>query len=216
MSQQINLFNPVFLKQKKYFSAVTMAQALGMIVLGIGLMGLYVNMQLGRLRPEANVVTAQLEAARAQLASVKATQGIRQKDDALDLQVRRTESEVAALQRVSYLLSQGDIGNASGYSDYMRAFSRQIVDGVWLTEFSIGGGGGHIALAGRALRPELVPAYLSRLSNEPTMHGRSFGVFELHAPDGTQAGIGQPSSYVNFTLRSERTAAGGASAVEAR
>ena len=34
MSQQINLFNPVFLKQKKYFSVMTMLQALGLIVLG--------------------------------------------------------------------------------------------------------------------------------------------------------------------------------------
>ena len=34
MSQQINLFNPIFLKQKKYFSVVTMLQALLLIVLG--------------------------------------------------------------------------------------------------------------------------------------------------------------------------------------
>ena len=35
MSQQINLFNPLFLEKKKYFSAVTMTQALGLIVLGM-------------------------------------------------------------------------------------------------------------------------------------------------------------------------------------
>ena len=34
MSQQINLFNPIFLKQRKYFSLLTMLQALGLIVLG--------------------------------------------------------------------------------------------------------------------------------------------------------------------------------------
>ena len=32
MSQQINLFNPIFMKQKKYFSVTTMLQALGLIV----------------------------------------------------------------------------------------------------------------------------------------------------------------------------------------
>ena len=35
MSQQINLFNPQFLEKKKYFSAVAMTQALGLITLGL-------------------------------------------------------------------------------------------------------------------------------------------------------------------------------------
>ena len=35
MAQQINLFNPIFLKQKRYFSATAMAQAGGLIVLGV-------------------------------------------------------------------------------------------------------------------------------------------------------------------------------------
>ena len=39
MSQQINLYNPVFLKQKHYFSAATMAQALALVF--IGSLGMY-------------------------------------------------------------------------------------------------------------------------------------------------------------------------------
>ncbi len=35
MSQQINLFNPLFLKRRKHFSAVTMAQALGVLIVGL-------------------------------------------------------------------------------------------------------------------------------------------------------------------------------------
>ena len=35
MSQQINLYNPLFLKQEKHFSARTMAQALGIIALAL-------------------------------------------------------------------------------------------------------------------------------------------------------------------------------------
>jgi hypothetical protein len=205
VSQQINLFNPVFLKQKKYFSAVTMAQALGLIMLGAGAMALYANMQLAGLRPQADAVTAQLEAAKAQLALVNAGHGARKKDDVLDAKVRRTEANVVALQRVTTMLRQGEIGNARGYSDYMRAFSRQIVDGVWLTGFSIGAGGSDIALAGRALRPELVPAYLSRLSSEPTMRGRAFGVMEMQTPEAVPGSApGTQTDSVVFRLQSER------------
>jgi len=204
VSQQINLFNPIFLKQKKYFSAVTMAQALGLIVVGAGVMAVYANMQLAGLRPQADAVTAQLEAAKAQLALVNAGHGARKKDSALDAEVRQTEANVVALQRVTHLLRQGEIGNANGYSDYMRAFSRQIVTGVWLTGFSIGAGGSDITLAGRALRPELVPAYLSRLSNEPTMRGRSFGVMEMQAPEAGAGGGAEPGESVVFRLQAER------------
>ena len=35
MSQQINLFNPLFMRKEKYFSARTMLQSLGLIVLGL-------------------------------------------------------------------------------------------------------------------------------------------------------------------------------------
>ncbi|HXF46845.1 MAG TPA: hypothetical protein VNK91_12085, partial [Burkholderiaceae bacterium] len=34
MSQQINLFNPMFLRQKRHFSALAMAQALVLVLLG--------------------------------------------------------------------------------------------------------------------------------------------------------------------------------------
>ena len=35
MSQQINLYNPVFLKRKKTFSAVTMLDALALLLVGV-------------------------------------------------------------------------------------------------------------------------------------------------------------------------------------
>jgi len=35
MAQQINLYNPIFLQKKKHFSAVTMLQALGLLLAGI-------------------------------------------------------------------------------------------------------------------------------------------------------------------------------------
>ena len=39
MSQQINLFNPIFLKQKKTFSAVNMLDALALLLVGVALTG---------------------------------------------------------------------------------------------------------------------------------------------------------------------------------
>jgi len=45
VSQQINLLNPAFLRQKKYFSALAMLQALALIALGSGAFYFYVEHQ---------------------------------------------------------------------------------------------------------------------------------------------------------------------------
>ena len=61
MSQQINLFNPIFLQQKKIFSTRTMAQALGVLVLGVVAMGLYGNARVASLQKDADAGAAQLQ-----------------------------------------------------------------------------------------------------------------------------------------------------------
>ena len=45
MTQHINLYNPLFVKKKKPFSALTMAQALGFIAVGLGCMYFYATLQ---------------------------------------------------------------------------------------------------------------------------------------------------------------------------
>jgi hypothetical protein len=92
----------------------------------------------------------------------------------------------------------------------LRAFSRQILNGVWLTGFSIHGAGSEIGLQGRAMQPELVPAYISRLKREPVMQGKSFATLEMQLPLADQAGKGDPATarqrvpagYIEFSLQS--------------
>ena len=50
MSQQINLYNPLLLKQQKLFSLRTMAQALGLILLGNFLFYGYASYRTANLR----------------------------------------------------------------------------------------------------------------------------------------------------------------------
>jgi hypothetical protein len=45
MSQQINLYNPLFLRKQKYFSARTMLQSLGLIAVGLLALYLYALVQ---------------------------------------------------------------------------------------------------------------------------------------------------------------------------
>ncbi len=213
MSQQINLFNPIFLKQKKYFSAVTMAQALGMILGGCLLVGAYAYYQVKAQEREAASTTAQLALVQTQLAKVNASYGPAQKNKALEDEVRRTDAEVKSLQQVFDILQKGEFGNTKGYAEYLRAFARQVVNGLWLTGFSIEGAGTEIAIHGRALQPDLVPAYIGRLGREPALQGKSFAALDMRLPasepgdkDKTASAAAgaktrQPA-YIEFSLQS--------------
>lgn len=210
MSQQINLFNPIFLKQKKYFSALTMLQALALILLGSILLLGYTTYALSSLSAEASTTAGQLDVTRAQLAKLNAIYGLKQKNKTLEDEIQKEESEVKSLQRVFDTLQKGEFGSREGYSEYLRAYSRQVVAGLWLTGFSIYGAGNEIELQGRALQPELVPAYINRLKRERVMQGKSFASLDMQVPqvetdvkDDAAGGKRRvPAGYVEFNLRS--------------
>lgn len=210
MSQQINLFNPIFLKQKKYFSAVTMAQALGLILLGSAALAGYARYQLAALSKEAEATAAQLTMVQSQLHKINAMVASRQKTKSLEDDVKKMEAELQALDQVSEILKKGDFGNTHGYAEYMRAFSRQIVNGVWLTGFTIHGAGTEIGIQGRALQADLVPSYISHLKREPVLQGKSFATLEMQAADANRAGHGDGGTimktaapaYIEFRLQS--------------
>ena len=75
------------------------------------------------------------------------------------------------------VLEGGALGNRDGFARYMQAFSRQALEGLWLTGFSVGGGG-EVAIQGRVVRAELLPAYIQRLNGEPALKGRAFSTLE--------------------------------------
>lgn len=224
MTQQINLFNPIFLKQKKHFSAVTMAQGLGLIVLGAIAVVIYARLQLSSMEREAVATSTQLASTKAQLAKVSAEYMPREASKALAAEIEQLQKQFASQRQAFALVMNGGLGDTKGYSEYMRAFARQSVSGLWLTGFTMQGAGAEIELRGRSLQPELVPAYLGRLRNETVMNGKSFATLAMAVPEktGTPQGEGtgaaeaaENAPYIEFTLRSsgvpvDESKAGGA------
>lgn len=207
MSQQINLFNPVFLQQKKVFSARTMAGALLVLFAGVAALNAYGNLRLQGLQKQADAGAAQLAQKQARLASVAAEFAPRQKDPAVDAELAEAQSQLAALREVSGVLQRGELGNTQGYAEYFRALARQHVDGLWLTGVSIAGAGADIGVRGRALDPQRVPGYLNRLTGEPIMRGKAFGSLQIgqgsagsRVEDGKTVAV--PAPYVEFSLLS--------------
>jgi Tfp pilus assembly protein PilN len=203
VSQQINLFNPAFRRQKKYVSAITIVQVLGVILLAGVALAYYTSHQVAELDRQAASSSARLSAMQAQLAGLKNSAGVRQKSKALEDALQKAEVELKSLQQVAEVLKKGEFGNAGGYVEYFRAFARRIDSGIWLTGLDIESGGAEIGLQGRALQADLIPAYLSRLKKEPVLQGKSFAVLEMRSETVKPAKAEAASAaYVEFELKS--------------
>lgn len=179
MSQQINLFSPVFLQKQKYFSSVTIAQGAAVLLIAATGMSFYTAYRMGPLEREAKVSADQLARAQLQLKEISSHAAPKEKSKALEEQIKRAEQELKAEEHVRDFLKTGELGNTRGYSEFFRAFSRQIVDGIWLNGFTIVGPGAEMSVEGRALRGDLIPAYIGRLKNEPVMQGKSFAAIDM-------------------------------------
>jgi hypothetical protein len=172
MSQQINLFNPIFLRKKKYFSAVTMLQALGLIAAGTMAFAGYAAYRVQVLAAAAAQSEQQYAARRAQLAALAKELGPQGSGSLLADEIAKTEARLNARRELLTTLRTGELGNVDGFSKYLVAFARKRVDGVWLTALNVGGDENDLVVRGRALRPELVPSYLRALNDEQVMRGR--------------------------------------------
>lgn len=211
MSQQINLFNADFLRRDKPFSLLAQVQGLGMIVLGALLFYAYAEYQVIDMGKQSVESTQRFNAQQAQLARYAAEFPPLQANHSLKEELQQLQKKAVEADKLVNTLRSGALGNTSGYSEYLRAFSRQALPGLWLTGFSVAGDTGQISLAGGALTPELVPAYIKKLGSESVMQGKTFANLQIQSPDVKDEH--KVAHYVEFVLHSnqdEATDTGGA------
>lgn len=204
MSQQINLFNPQLLRQKKYFSVLTMLQALALIMLGSALFYGYAVYQVQELTAQSEETAKRYASEQARLARYSAEFSPQQAKQMLEDELKQAEALLATQRELIATLKSGTLGNTSGYSEYMRAFARQTINGLWLTAFDISGDAAQMSMRGGALNPELVPGYIKRLNNEKIMRGKEFAALQMQQH---KTGPGKPEGrpYLEFTLQSAET-----------
>ena len=179
MSQQVNLFSPIFLKRPKEFSARAMVEAVVLLLLGsLGVYG-YAWFQVAKLHQEVDDARSRGRFEEARMSRLAGELPTRERNKQLAEDLRRLEEQVQRRREVAGLLTAGAFGTSQGFSEIMRAFARQDMPGVWLIGFSIGGSGREIGIKGRALSAELVPAYIGHLNREPVFRGGQFSSLEI-------------------------------------
>jgi hypothetical protein len=195
VSQQINLYSPLFRKQKKVFSAMALLQAFGVVVLAVAGLYFYLSAQSSRLEARAADSSRELQNVLEQLK----VHGAQQTPDARAklLAERRKKLEAEFKERTQALqaMDKEALGRTEGYSGLLGALARASIDGIWLTRVRFSDERGEAVIAGRAMRPELVPLYIQRLRTEEKLQGREFSRLEITRP-------AQPAQFIEFVLSS--------------
>jgi hypothetical protein len=194
MSQQIHLFTPVFLKQPKYFSAVTMVQALAAVFVGTLLIYAYTAYQNRTLEQVAAASESELKLRREELVKFGKQYSPSGGSKLLEEEVARAEARIKSHQELLANLKGGGDTVTEGFSQYLSALSRRNQPGIWLTGFTLGGKGSPVILKGRALRAELVPPYLQSIGSDEALRGRSISQLKLAAKEEAQAPAAAPST----------------------
>lgn len=206
MSQQINLYSPIFRKQQKVFSATTMLQGVLLIVVVVGVFYYTVSLQSSLLEIRAIDSGRQLQSELERLKAYGVRESPAERAKVLADRKKALEAGLASQTLALKAFESGALGRTEGYAPLLRALARVSVEGVWLTRIQVAEGSGELSLTGRATRAELVPVYLERLRSEEALRAQTFARLEVTrvaaapapAPGGTAAPSGR--GFVEFAL----------------
>ena len=201
MSQQINLFNDNVRKPGKAFSVPNMLQGLGAILFCVMLFYAYSEYQGRQQQAQLDEANKSLALEQARLANLTADFTRQRSGLTPEQELKKVAAEATAQREIISALKNGVIGNTRGYSEYMQAFARQTLNGLWLRGFNIDGDATQMSISGAALSPEMVPGYILRLNNEKVMRGKTFASLQMQLP---KEDASKPASrpYLEFILQS--------------
>lgn len=191
MSQQINLYQPMFRAQRKVFSAMTIAQVAGVFIVGLLLIYGYGRVQVGALESQIVTLEEQRNTAMQQLQRLSARTQPAQRSRLIDEQLREGQTELDAKLRMLRAFQTRRFGNTDGFSLHFAGLARQRIDGLWLTRIDIRDDG--ISFAGEAEAAELLPRYIARLGRERPFTGTEFQRLQLTRGD-------EPGTPVRFSV----------------
>lgn len=179
MMQQVNLYQPMFKKQKVAFSSGTMLQAGVFFLVLFTCLYFYQHSKVKPYEKQLANLESNLVELNIQVIKLESSQKGANKSKLLESEISKLSSELKQRERVSKILSSKTFGNSSGFSDYLESFARGHVNGTWLTNVRISQGGASLNLQGKTLSSELVPVYIQKLGEEKSLAGASFNMMEL-------------------------------------
>jgi Tfp pilus assembly protein PilN len=186
MAQQINLLTPILLAPKRYFSALTLLQATGLLVVAGVAAAVWLQQRDRQQERDHQALLAQYAAQQQQLAAARANLPPPLDVNALQQQLQALEMGNAQRQALLKTLG-GDGSRAAGqrHSDFLALLAKTLPEAAWVTEVRYTPG--RVELVGGTLDTAVLRPWLGQLAASPLLAGQELSalrVERLGAPAG--------------------------------
>ena len=185
MAQQINLYDPALERKRDWLALENVVVGGVLLAAAVGALGMAERNTLPALTAQSATADAQLKAMRDQVTAMGQRAASRKPDPRLELELTAKRQQLSLSSEVLATL-RGSVGkDAPSYAEYLRGFSRQTMNGLWLKEVTIKTAGSGMEIRGNTTDPALIPEYIRRLNKEASFQGQTFAALKLERPKAT-------------------------------
>jgi Tfp pilus assembly protein PilN len=217
MAQQINLYSPILLAPKRYFSAQAMAQSLAVLAVGLVALSLWSVNHTQVVRRNLASATAVDNAEQQRLKVALASRPVPSQSatnlSAMEQELAQVRGQLADREAMLASVSAPAPGSRISRSTLLRVLAQTLPDSAWLTEVKLVDG--RVELAGATLQPETLRPWLDRLSANPALAGQALEAVRVERRDGDAASGREIWSFRVVSGRSATPAAAPAAAAPA-
>lgn len=193
MKQQVNLYLPEFKVKKDPMTALLMGQVLGGVVVLMILISGFQVFTRWQLNSELEQLSASLQEETRKTDELDEVLARRSQNNELDARLEEAEVRLQSRRQIRDFLSETQLGNVVGFSEYFKDLSRASMDGLSLSEFSFNNGGADVRIAGVVVDSSLVPRYVNNLElGNSSLRSRHF------SPSISRSDVA--SQYFSFSL----------------
>lgn len=176
MAQQINLYSPILLAPRRYFSALAMVQALGVLMLLLAAAGGWMVWSAAALRHELQGSLQVQAAEREQLTRALAVQQ-GASGPALAQELAQAEQALAGRRALLEELNRGRLVEGRSHAAMLRMVAQTVPSPVWLTDIKLVDG--RLELTGLTLQPDALRPWLVQLAQHPLTASQRLAAVKL-------------------------------------
>ena len=186
MRQEVNLYLPEFRKREDWLDFNNMLWLSVAFVLLLAVVSGFQYWQIFSMGGELAQLNGQKQAAVARTNTLINSFGVQSEDKDLSASVTQLETSLAEKKDLLDFLEGRDLGNTSGFSEFLADLSRYHIPGLRITSVQLSEGGKRVRLGGEVGRAEYVPLFLQNLSQGKAYQGMSFETLKMGEPETRQ------------------------------
>ncbi len=183
MAQQINLYSPILMAPRRHFSALAMAQGLGLFALALVVLCAWAMASSHTLRRELGSGVKAQAAERDRLTQALAARTPAANSLAtLEQEAALLREALAQQRRQVDELTRGRITDGRSHAAMLELVARTVPASVWLTDVRLLEG--RLELAGMTLQTDALRPWLGELARHPLTAGQRLAAVKLERSNG--------------------------------